>query len=311
MAKPRNKVLDYLQYVGLRLFATFVHMFSHRANYRTARWVGEVLWRVDKRHRDMAIHHLQKSFPDWPIEKVRRTARLSVRNLCYLGVEFLWTTRLITPATWRRHIKLANIAETIRLLLTSEKGVLFVTGHFGNWEVVGYTMATLGFPTVSIARHLDNPYVHEYAFSVREKTGMRIVDKRGASDVVDNVLEHGGAVGVVADQDAGRKGAFVDFFGRKASTYKLIALMAIRYDVPIVVGYGRRLNEDYCFEMGIERVIYPREWADQDDPMMWITQEYTHALEATIRRAPEQYLWMHRRWKHRPKGEPNPPDGVA
>jgi demethylmenaquinone methyltransferase/2-methoxy-6-polyprenyl-1,4-benzoquinol methylase len=106
-------------------------------------------------------------------------------------------------------------------------------------------------------------------------------------------------VGFIADQDAGRKGAFVDFFGRKASTYKIIALMAMQYEVPVVIGYGKRLDEDDHFEIGIERIILPHEWAGKDDPVLWITQEYTAALEQVIRRAPEQYLWVHRRWKHR------------
>jgi KDO2-lipid IV(A) lauroyltransferase len=311
MAKPRNPLIDWLQYLGLRLFAMFVHMFDWRANYRTARWLGDLLYYADRRHRDRAIRHLELSFPGWPAAKIRRVARLSMRNLTYLGVEFLFTTRLIKPSTWRNHIRLTDLGESIRLLLENRSGMIFLTGHFGNWEVVGYTMATLGFPTCSVARRLDNPYLDRYAFSVREATGQRILDKRGASQVVPEVLANRGAVGFVADQDAGRKGAFVDFFGRKASTYKTIALMAMEYQTPIAVGYGKRLDEDFHFEMGIERVILPAEWADRDDPVLWITQEFTAALEAVIRRAPEQYLWTHRRWKHRPRGEEQPPDGVA
>ena len=83
------------------------------------------------------------------------------------------------------------------------------------------------------------------------------------------------------------------------------------YNAPVLVGYGRRLDETYRFAIGIQRIIYPQEWADKDDPMLWITQEYTRALEEVVRTAPEQYLWTHRRWKHRPRGEPQPPDGIA
>ena len=311
MKKPRNKYLDYLQYVGLRLFAMFVHMFSWRANYRTARWVGDLMFRFDRRHRRRAIRHLQLSFPDWPEEKYQRVARASMRNLVYLGVEFFFTTRLITPATWRRHIRLHGLGGTIRILLERKSGAIFVTGHFGNWEVVGYAMATLGFPSVSIARRLDNPYVDEYVFGVRARTGQTVLDKKGASRTVPEVLAEKGAVAFVADQDAGRKGAFVDFFGRKASTYKMIALMAMQHGAPIIVGYGKRLAEEFKFEMGIRRIIRPHEWADKDDPIKWITQEFTRALEDIVRSAPEQYLWVHRRWKHRPRGEPQPADGIA
>ena len=90
-----------------------------------------------------------------------------------------------------------------------------------------------------------------------------------------------------------------------------VALLAIQYNAPVIIGFGRRLDEDYHFEIGIQRLIRPQEWADKDDPVKWITQEYTTALENVVRRAPEQYLWVHRRWKHRPKGEEPGPDGVA
>jgi len=184
-------------------------------------------------------------------------------------------------------------------------------GHFGNWEVIGYTMATLGFPTVSVARPLDNPYINEYVMGVRERTGQSILYKKGATASMSDVLAGRGTLCFIADQDAGRKGLFVDFFGRPASTYRSIALMAIRHEVPVVVGYGKRLSDRFEFEIGIARIIYPHEWAGRDDEVRWITQEFTRVLEDIIRAAPEQYLWLHRRWKHRPDGTKAPGDGVA
>jgi KDO2-lipid IV(A) lauroyltransferase len=231
--------------------------------------------------------------------------------MIYLGLEFLYTTRLVTHGAWRRHVWLNNLGEVVGLMLRRKSGLIMLTGHFGNWEVVGYTMAALGFHTVSVARRMDNPLVDRYVIGVREKAGQMILDKRGASAVVPGRLEDNEVVCFIADQDAGRKGAFVDFFGRKASTYKIIALMAMQYQVPIVVGYGKRQKEQYRFEIGVQRIIYPHEWADKHDPVMWITQAYTTALEDIVRTAPEQYLWVHRRWKHRPKGEEPGPDGIA
>jgi len=297
--------------MGVRLFAMFVHMFSWEANYRTARWLGDLLYRFDKRHRDRALAHLRLSFPDWSELRYHEVAKASMRNMVYLGLEVLFTTRLITPGRWRRHITLTNMAENLRLLLYRPSGLIFLTGHFGNWEVVGYTMAALGFPNSAVARNLDNPYLNEYMLGVRQKRGMTILDKRGAAGVIPELLENKGAVSFIADQDAGRRGMFVDFFGRPASTYKSIALLAMQYNVPVIVGYGRRLDEEYHFEIGIEKIIRPEDWADKQDPQRFITQEYTTALETTIRRAPEQYLWTHRRWKHRPKGEEPGKDGVA
>jgi KDO2-lipid IV(A) lauroyltransferase len=311
MARPRNKFLDYLVYLALRLFTMFVHMFSTRANYRTARMIGDALYRFDRRHRERTQGHLRESFPDWSPERIDRVARQAMRNLVYLGLEVMLTPRLIAPPTWRRYVTLRDISETLRLVLERRSAVILVTGHLGNFEVVGYTLATLGFGGYAVARPLDNPYVNEYVKAIRQRNGLVILDKRGATEQLDRILAGKGHVGFIADQDAGRTGLFVDFFGRKAATYKAIALMALEHDVPVVVGCGKRLKEQYGFEIAAHRIIYPAEWRDKPDPMRWITQEYTTALEEIIRQAPEQYLWVHRRWKHRPRGEERGPDGIA
>ena len=107
----------------------------------------------------------------------------------------------------------------------------------------------------------------------------------------------------VADQNAGTKGLFVDFFGRKASTYKSIGLLAMEYEVPVVIGYARRVGDRFKFRVGVDDIIHPEDWKDQADPLRYITQRYTTALENIIRVDPGQYWWVHRRWKTRPKGE--------
>jgi KDO2-lipid IV(A) lauroyltransferase len=311
MARPRNKLVDYLQYLVLRLLAMFVHMFDVESVYRTARHLGELLWRVDRKHREIACGHVRLSFPDWPEARVRRVARKSMYNLMFLGVEVLLTPRLISLRNWSRHVRLGNLAEGARLAARRETGLILLTGHFGNWEIVGYLLATLGFPTVSVFRPLDNEYLNEHLMGVRERTGQSLLYKRGAARGMSEVLEAKLPLAFIADQDAGRKGLFVDFFGRPASTYRSIGLMASRHRVPVVIGYGRRLSDRFEFEVGVERIIRPEEWAGKEDEVWWITQEFTHALEQVIRRHPEQYLWLHRRWKHRPDGTKAPGKGVA
>ncbi|MDY6914596.1 MAG: lipid A biosynthesis acyltransferase [Planctomycetota bacterium] len=310
MAKPRNPYLDYLVYLAVRLTAMFLHMFPLRLNYRIARVAGNLGYRWVGSYRRRALGHIRRSFPDWPDEKCRRFAQASMRSLAKVAMEAMFTTRLITPARWRRHVRLVDQADNLRLLTERKTGLIYVTGHFGNWEIVGYTLAALGFEGYAVARPLDNPYLNEFILGVREQKGLSILDKKGAAKLMDHILESCGYVSFMADQDAGRKGVFVDFFGRPASTFKSIALMAMRHEVPIIVGYGRRLDNDYHFEIGVRRIIHPREWAEKDDPMRWITQEYTTALEQIIRVCPEQYLWVHRRWKHRPDGT-KPKDGIA
>lgn len=311
MAQRRNKILDYLVYLAMRLFAMFVHMFAPATNYRTAGLMGAIVYYVDRRHRHRTIEHVRRSFPDWSEAKVRHVAKESLKHLVYLGLEVLLTPRLITPLTWHRYVRLANLSEALRILLERRTGVILVTGHYGNFELVGYTMATLGFPSLSVARPLDNRYVNEFVLGVRQRTGQTILHKRGATASIEDVLAARGTLAFLADQDAGRKGLFVDFFGRPASTYKSIGLMAMQFGAPIIVGYGRRLDEAFHFELGVQRIIHPHEWAGKPDPLVWITREFTAALETIVRAAPEQYLWVHRRWKHRPNGELPSEDGIA
>jgi len=218
---------------------------------------------------------------------------------------------LIRPNTWKRYLDLRNMADNVRLMVRRESGLIMLTGHFGNWEIVSYLMATIGFPTVSVARALDNPHLNEFILGVRERTGQSILYKKGATLSMSDVLERRGILAFMADQDAGRKGLYVPFFGREASTVRSIALMAVRHDVPVVVGYGKRVGERFRFEIGIARIIRPDDWAGKDNEVDWLTREYTATLEQVVRQAPEQYLWMHRRWKHRPDGTRVGADGVA
>ena len=133
--------------------------------------------------------------------------------------------------------------------------------------------------------------------------------KKGAVRAAGQVLSDGDMVGFMPDQNAGSTGMFVNFFGRKASTFKTVALLAISHEVPVVVGYCRRIGSGFRHEVGVERIIRPEEWRGRDDPVRWVTQTFTSAIEEVVRRHPEQYLWVHRRWKTRPPWEN--PGGTA
>ncbi len=117
MAKPRNKVLDYLTYLAMRAMVMFLHMFGPHRSYVLAGWAGDLLWRFDRKHRRRAIEHLRRSFREWSDEHINRVGKASMRSVAYLAVEMLFTTRLITPETWRRHVRLNNVDEMIRVML--------------------------------------------------------------------------------------------------------------------------------------------------------------------------------------------------
>jgi KDO2-lipid IV(A) lauroyltransferase len=301
--KKRNRLLDFLQYAALRVAAMIIHCFPVDVTLGAAGLVGDTMYAFDRKHRERALGNLRRSFPDMPEPVRREMARRSMRQLFMLFVEMLFTTRLVRLDNWATFVELGDFQNTLKLLLDKRRGLILLTGHYGNWEILGYVLATLGFPTTSVARPLDNPYVNEYVLGVRERRGQRIVDKKGATLEVEPILTRGGTVGFIADQNAGSKGLFVDFFGRKASTYKSIGLLAMACQVPVVIGYARRVNDSFHFDVGTQDIIYPEDWEKQDDPLRYITQRYTKAIEDFVRVDPGQYLWVHRRWKTRPKGE--------
>jgi KDO2-lipid IV(A) lauroyltransferase len=303
MAKPRNALIDRLQYLGLRVASMMLHCWPVDANLHTARLLGDLVYTLDKKHRQRAITNLKRSFPDMPHDEVERTARRSMQNLFMFFIEVLFTTRLIRIDTWSRYIELHDCRELLGILLREQTGVIMLTGHYGNFEISNYALGTLGFESTAIGRPLDNPYVNDWLMGVRTRHGAKIVAKKGATEEVTGVLESNGAVGFVADQNAGSKGIFVDFFGRKASTYKSIGLLAMNYNVPVVVAYARRLGDRFRFRVGVQDVIYPKDWQAHDNPLQYITQRYTKAIEDFVRTDPGQYWWVHRRWKTRPKGE--------
>ena len=297
----RSGRLDYLAYLGVRVAIMFVEMLSVRAGYILARAIGSAVFRFDRRHRKIAIDQLCSSFPDWSEDKIRRTAKASIQNMVCMGLELLLTPRHIRPETWRKHIRLRDMEKVVATLISRDRPMVLVTGHFGNWELAGYFSAAIGLAFNSIARRIDNPYINDLIFGVRQRAGQRMIYKQGAAAQIARAFDSNEAVSMVCDQDAGARGLFVDYFGRPASTFKSIGLMAMQYEAPIAVICCRRLDRRFNFEIFNQRLIEPSEWADKDDPLRWITQEYTTALEEAVRTQPDQYFWVHRRWKHTPR----------
>ena len=297
-----SPIIDWLLYAAVRVLVVFLYLFNVETNLRFACFLGDLLWKYYERGRQRALENLRASFPEKSEEWIWRTGRRSFQQVAMLAIDVLFTPRLVRKHNWRLYSRYKN-AEHAKWMMQERKGLLMVTAHYSNFEIVGYLMGLFGFDLYSIARPLDNKYLNRFLYSVRERRGQKLIDKKGAAEMVPSLVKQGSTIGFIADQDAGRKGVFVDFFGRKASTYKSIGLLAITYNLPIVVGYSRRVGNRFFFEMGATRIILPHEWADKEDPLTWITTEYTKAIETFVREDPTQYWWLHRRWKTRPKDE--------
>ncbi len=292
--------MDWLSFIALRILVVFLYLFDVETNLNTACFLGRLLWKYYHRGRKRALDNLRASFPEKSEQWIWQTGRRSFEHIAMLAIDVIFTPRLVKKNNWRDYSRYENV-ERAKWLMQQGSGLLMVTGHYSNFEIMGYLLGLFGFNVYSIARPLDNKYISRYLYDVRQRAGQKIIDKKGASELMEEITSNGATLCFIADQDAGKKGIFVDFFGRKASTYKSIGLIAISCNVPISVAYSRRVDNRFYFEIGINRIIFPEEWQDKDNPLEWITAEYTKAIEQFTRQEPSQYWWLHRRWKHQPR----------
>lgn len=301
--KKRNATLDYLVYALIRVVVCVLQALPFTAACRFAGFLAWLAYRVDKRHREVAKENLRHAFPNQYSEaELDRLVRRVYQHCCLLLVEIIHLPRRIHQENWSRYIRYRTPEDGARLITSMICGrpVLLATGHFGNWELSSYALGLVGFQINGIARPIDNPYIDRYLHSFREKQRQRIFNKNGDYDRIEQVLKEGGVLGTLADQDAGAKGLFVDFFNRPASTHKAVALMALEFEVLIVVTAAARVGGPLHYEVMVEDVIDPRDYAGSPDAVKAITQRYMYAIERLVREHPEQYFWLHRRWKHQP-----------
>jgi len=296
--KIRSPFVDYLAYLAIRILVCVVQALPFELGYTLARLLGWVLYQLDKRHRLIAIENLQKAYPGQGTDaQIDALVRNVYTHFCTILIEFMYAPRRLHLHNYKQYMGLREPGRMIEVLM-SGRPVLFVTGHFGNWEMAGYALGMFGFGSYAIARPLDNPYLDEYLRSFRERTGQKLLAKHGDFEQIEKILAEGGILATLADQDAGQRGLFVDFFGRPASTHKAVALLALEHNVPMVV-FGSP-KQDGRYQIWPSDVIFPEDYASEKDPVRAITQRFTTGLEAMIREAPEQYFWVHRRWKHAP-----------
>ena len=241
--------------------------------------------------------NLRHAFPDWTDSERQLCIRAMWEHLFLLIVEVAHVPRKLHETNWRDYVELKNVAPLVRELNTG-RPVILVTGHFGNFEVGGYLLGLLGYPTYTIARTLDNPFIHDYITRFRGNTGQYLIPKNDGYDQILEVMGEEGTLALLADQAAGPKGCWVDFFDRPASTYKAIALLSLDYDAPISVVYSRRREgRPMRFTMEAVEMFDPSSPDASRQTTRKITQWFTRLLEEGIRETPDQYWWVHRRWK--------------
>ena len=310
MAKARRKRtgpvqvgIYLLQYLAARSFAWLFGAFPPEQNLRTAETVANIWARFNPERLARATGNIHRALPNLSHEECVALAKASVRYMfrTYM-VDAFQLPRVVTEESWQRHVDLSNARPGTKLMI-GERPAIFLGPHAGNWELLGFFPTLMGFRMHALARPLDNPFIWQWAIGLRENRGMKIITNFGATEELQAIIYNGGRIAFIADQSAGNDGIFVPYFGQMASAYKSIALLAMRYDLPVAVGVALRTGNGFNFQIHTIDIIQPEDWRDHEDPVFYITARYTHAMERAIMRAPDQYLWIHRRWRARPKWE--------
>jgi Kdo2-lipid IVA lauroyltransferase/acyltransferase len=302
MPKRRSRWLDFAVYVVVRVVVCLIQALPPPVAWRLADLLAWLAYEVNRRHREVAADNLRHAFPELNEAQVDRLVRQTYRHCVLVAFEMMFLPRVFHRSNLFHYVRYPirrHLDEAIAWFQTQRR-LLVVTGHFGNWETFCYGTGLLGYRGGFIARRLDNPYLDRFIERFRAATGQTLFDKNHDYDKIRQAMAGGMRMGMVGDQDAGPRGLFVPFFGRPASTYKSIALLALEYRAAILVfGTARRDRPLFC-DVYLEDAILPEDYADHPDPIRAITERYTAALERLVRRHPDQYFWLHRRWKSHP-----------
>lgn len=300
MSSLRLRVQFRLEYWLVRAARSLDRLLGPRRSAALASALGRFVYRRLRIRADVVEDQLRAAFPDRDESWIRATAEGAYEHLAREAMMLIRLSRLgreaVVEATEFEGL------DDLRAALEEGNGALVVSGHLGNWEIGGSGLAARGIPMDAVARPQANPLVDAMVNRARNRLGMTIIPTGGATKRALRSLRAGRVVGLVADQDARRRGLFVPFFGRPASTYRGPAVLALRSGAPVFAAAAVR-QADGRYRVRLRRVPVPDD-GDEGRREWRLTAALAAALESAVRAHPAQYLWHHRRWKTRPEGAP-------
>jgi KDO2-lipid IV(A) lauroyltransferase len=292
-----------LEYAAVKLILLKLRLLPRPLARFAAGLYASLLYGSVPKLRQTARFNLRLAFPDWTDAQRAQAERKMVRNLGWMAAEF---------AHLPSYTK-ANVAESVVLdghenFLAAQrrgKGVLYLTGHIGAWELSSFAHALYGYPLYYMARPIDNPHLDALVNHYRGLSGNRPIYKNDSARAVLTILKQGGTIGILADQNTmPEEGVFVDFFGVPACTTTGIARVALHTDAAVVPGYAVWDDSLRKYRLRFEPAVELIRTGNIEDDVRANTQQFTTILENIIRQYPDQWVWLHARWKNRPKGSP-------
>jgi Kdo2-lipid IVA lauroyltransferase/acyltransferase len=299
--RGRRRPASVLAALGLGLFLPAGWLLA-RLPARVGLWVGsrlgDLVWLALSRRRAMTLENLTRALGrERSAAQLRRLARRSFEhlgmNLVEACVFFFRPTSVLLS-----RVELCGM-EHVHAAASQGRGILLLTAHYGNWELLAASHALSVFSLSVVVRPLDDPVIDRVVERFRRRSGVELITKRrGLRDILE-ALRRGRMVGILLDQNAARsEGVFAPFFGVPASTSKALAVISLRTGAPVVPVFIRRVEgQRHRVEVGQSVPVPPT--GDVVD----YTAAFNRAIEAAIRRAPEQWFWMHNRWRTQPRSE--------
>ncbi|MCH2182833.1 MAG: lysophospholipid acyltransferase family protein [Mariniblastus sp.] len=289
----------WIQYVAIRWVISIVGMLPIECCESIARGLAWLLTHLVKFRRRVIVENLTAVYPEMTPDEVRETTRKMWFHLIMMAFEVVHTPRRIHDTNYLDYVKLPDQALMTEYLI-DYRALVAVTGHFGNFEVAGYLTGLLGMPSYTVARKLDNEFLDDYVNTFRGTHGQFILPKDGSANRVQEVMEGGAILTILGDQHAGTKGCWIDFLGRPAACHKAVALFTLSGNAPMMVTYCKRMNRPLHFEVGCTGIADPLDMPETLKDTRHLTQWYNDRMADAIHRDPEQYWWVHRRWKEKP-----------
>jgi len=289
--KVNYKLNHIVEYLFFRAFLSALQLLPYHISESILIGLFDLVgYRIGIR-RKVAESQLEDIFPEFSPEKKRRIVRNVYKNMALNVAEIylLSDKDLFAKSTFEN-------SEYVQEALARKKGVLVIEGHFGDWEAPCRILPMAGYGLAMITKQQKNHLFDDYTNAIRERQGGTIIDMKNALRGVLEHTRHNDLIGILIDQNAGKRGVLADFLGKPASNWKGTAKIALKFQIPIVPGYVIR-NKDRSLTFRFEKMIDPAGLADNEENIMLLIQQMNKSLEDIIRQYPEQWFWVHKRWK--------------
>ncbi|MGI8670254.1 MAG: lysophospholipid acyltransferase family protein [Aridibacter sp.] len=303
MPKKHSKFQTKIEELAVRFILGSIGIFSYKTSLNIGKFFGRTVINLFPKLAKTANRNFEIAFPGISEAEKKRIVTGTFESLGrHLG--FISQFKKFEEEDIHKYVEVVGKKEIFDPAEQSGRGILFFTGHFGSWEVFNLLPPAFGYQMNILVRRIDNELVENYVDALRTKFGTKTLGKKQAPRKMFKILQNGEILGILADLNAQlHDGVFVDFFGTSASTTTSIAKLAIKTDAIILPAFAVWEEEKEKYVVYLDPPIDYKKTDDLKADILDITQKFTKSVEKYVRKYPEQWLWIHKRWNTRPEGE--------